>query len=127
MMTALTPRQARTVAAILTTRTIEAAAKLAQVNSRTIRRWAKQEQFQAALAAERRELFSAATNELRVAAGEAVSALRDVLRCPETPSAVLVQAASAVLAHAFKAVELADISERIDALEEAAANAKSHN
>ena len=73
MMTALTPRQARTVAAILSTRTIEAAAKLAQVNSRTIRRWAKQEQFQAALAAERRELFSAATNELRVAAGEAPS------------------------------------------------------
>lgn len=118
-MTALPPRQARGVAALMAAKTVEGAAKLAQVNSRTMRRWMRQADFKAAVEAERRTMFSKAIDALRAAASEAVDALRDVLADAETSGSVKVQAASAILAHAFRGVELVDVLERISRLEEA--------
>ena len=123
-MTGLPPRQARGVAALMAAKTVEGAAKLAQVNSRTMRRWMRQADFKAAVEAERRTMFSKAIDVLRVAASEAVAALRDVLADPECAQAVKVQAASAILTHCFRGVELVDVLERLNKLEEAAEDAK---
>lgn len=126
-MPELTPRQEKAVHALLAAKTMDEAAQVAGCDPKTLWRWRKEPEFRAALDAARRELFSAAADKLRLGAGEAVAALRRVLADPETAPAVVVQSAAVILSHCFRAVELADISERLDALEEAQANAKSHN
>lgn len=122
-MSGLSPAQAHGVAAVLGTRSLEEAAKLAGVTTRTLRRWMELPAFQAALITSRREAFTQALADLRLAASEAVAALRRIVGNPETPPGVVVQAAHAILTHAFKGVELQDILERIQALEEANPNA----
>ncbi len=122
-MTKLTPRQAAGVSAILSTGSMEAAARQAGTSSKTLRRWLGLPTFQAALTEGRRTAFSAALNDLRLAASEAVAALRRIVGNPKIPAGVVVQAAHAILTHAFKGVELADVLERIQALEEANPNA----
>lgn len=126
-MSNLSPRQHRAIAALMTTPTIGQAAKTAQVSRAQISRWLAQTDFQAELERERRAMMKAATDALRVASSEAVAALRRVLADPDTTAAVTVQAASAILSHAYKAVEQADVVARIDAIEEAAANAPRNN
>lgn len=121
-MSGLSPAQAHGVAAVLGTRSLEDAAKLAGVTTRTIRRWCSLPAFQAALVTSRRQTFMQALDELRVAASEAVGALRRIVTNPETPAGVVVQAAHAILTHAFRGVELQDVLERIQALEEASTN-----
>jgi len=122
-MTKLTPRQAAGVSAILSTGSMEAAARQAGTSSKTLRRWLTLPAFQAALTEGRRTAFSAALSDLRLAAVEAVAALRRILADPETAPGVVVQAAGAVLGHAFKGVELQDVLERIQKLEDASTNA----
>lgn len=126
-MSNLSPRQHRAIAALMTTPTIGQAAETAQVSRAQISRWLAQTDFQAELERERRAMMKAATDALRVASSEAVAALRRVLADPDTTAAVTVQAASAILSHAYKAVEQADVVARIDALEEAAADAPRNN
>jgi hypothetical protein len=118
-MNNLSPRQNRAIAALMTTPTIGQAAEAAQVSRAQLSRWMALPEFQAELERERRAMMKAATDALRQAAGEAVAALRRVLKDPETSPAVVVQAASAVLSHAYKAAEQADVVARLDALEAA--------
>lgn len=122
-MAELTPPKHKAIAALLACRTIGQAAKVAEVAERTLTRWLADPDFKAALAAARRGVFAAAVDGLRQAATEAVETLREVLADKEASAAVRVQAASAILGHAFRAVELADVTERLDRLEEAAADA----
>lgn len=122
-MTAMAPRKQRAVSAILGTRTLENAAKVCGISRRTLSRWAAAPEFQAALLAERRAMFGRAIDELRVACGESVAALRAIVTSPDVSPAIVVQAASAILSHAFRGVELCDVLERIDKLEEAQDNA----
>ncbi len=119
----LKPAQERALLAILAGKSFEATAAEVGVNSSTVRRWRKEPAFAAALDSERRRLLSAATDSLRLAGLESVTALRAILADPNCPAAVKVQAAGCVLAHLFRAVEDADTSERIAALEEAQRNA----
>lgn len=125
-MAELSPPQHKAIAALLACRTIGQAAKVAEVGERTLTRWLADGDFKAELAAARRSIFASAVDALRQAANDAVDVLRQVMTDAETNAAIRVQAASAVLAHAFRAVELSDISERLDSLEEAAINA-THN
>lgn len=126
-MTRVPPRLLAAVAAVLAHPRQPAAAAALGISARTLRRWCALPAFKAALDAERRRLLAAATDGLRQAGVEAVSSLRAILADPETPNAVKVQAAGCILGHLFRAVEISDVVERIDALEEAQANAKSHN
>lgn len=125
-MTAMPPRKQRAVSAILGTRTLEDAARVCGISRRTISRWATAPEFQKALLAERRAMFGRAIDELRVASGESVAALRAIVTSPDVSPAVVVQAASSILANVFRGVELCDIMERVNALEEAAEDAKSN-
>jgi hypothetical protein len=118
------PRKLRAVSAILGTRTLEDAARVCGISRRTISRWAEAPEFQAALLAERRAMFGRAIDELRVASGESVAALRAIITSPDVSPAIVVQAASAILSHAFRGVELVDVLERLNKLEEASEDAK---
>lgn len=116
-MSELTPGEARAVAALLACTSYDAASRQSGVPLRTLLRWRKRPAFVAALNGERRALFESVADALRAAGRDAVAALKDVLADPESAPGVKVQAASAILQHLFRAVEIFDLSERLAVLE----------
>lgn len=113
----LTRNQERAVLALLAEPTITAAAKATGVNDVTIWRWLQNPVFQSRYRAARRQVVEASIANLQQATGEAVQALRDVMNDPGAPAGSRVSAAKTVLDTALQAVELLDLSERVDALE----------
>jgi hypothetical protein len=96
----LTPKQHKTIAALLAHPTIAEAAEAAGVGESTVRRWLKEPAFETAYRAERsRALEGAVATLARVSSG-AVEALERNLKCG-VPS-VEVRAAQAILARAFE-------------------------
>ncbi len=113
----LTSRQEKAVAALLTARTIPEAASEAGIGGRTLERWLSEDPaFVAEYRAARRRVVEAAVSRLQDATTEAVDCLKQNLSCgmPSTE----VRAASVILDHALKAVELYELETRLSALEE---------
>ena len=108
-------RQDRAILALLAERSIEAAAKSAEVADVTIWRWMQQPEFKSRLRAARRAVVEGAIGRLQAAATEAVDTLRRNLTCG-TPS-VEVKAAATILDQAVRCVELFDLAERVEHLE----------
>src|SRR5215207_3376238 len=76
----LSPKQSRAIAALITTRTIEAAAAETGVTSRTLRRWISEDPlFAVEYRSARRAALDAAISSLQCGAVEAVEALRSAL------------------------------------------------
>lgn len=126
-MASAPPRFAAAAAAILAHPRVSDAAASIGVPLRTFVRWRSLPGFKDAMNAERRRMVAEATDHLRSASVEAVAVLRSIMSDTDAPPAVRVQAASCVLANAYRAIEVADVSERLDALEEAAADAPNRN
>ena len=77
----LTTKQNKTIEALLLTNTIDRAAKRANVSEASIYRWMKQESFQTALRAARRDILAHTTTRLQQLGGS-----RDIhLNRPEGP------------------------------------------
>ncbi len=113
----LSHRQERAVAGLLSTRTIAEAAEAAGVSSRTLERWlSESNEFVAEYRAARRRVVEGAISQLQDATTEAVDCLKRNLSCG-TPSTE-VRAASVILDHALKAVEVYELETRLAALEE---------
>ena len=108
-------RQDRAILALLAERSIEAAAKSAEVADVTIWRWMKQPEFKSRLRDARRAVVEGAIGRLQAAATQAVETLQRNLTCG-TPS-VEVKAAATILDQAIKAIELFDVIERVEQLE----------
>ena len=116
----LTRKQQDAIAALLTQRSIEDAARLAGVGTRTLYRWIADAQFDAAYRQAKRIAFRQAMARLQQGSAPAVSALLKVMVDPGAPAAARVRAASSVLDHAAKAMEWEDLDARIGELERAA-------
>jgi hypothetical protein len=114
-------KQEAAVLAMLTARSVEEAARVAGVAPRTLYRWLKQKEFDAAYREARRAAFGQAIARLQQMSGAAISVLGKVLVDPNTPASTKVRAVDSVLNHAAKAMELEDIAVRVAALEEATA------
>jgi len=111
----LTHNQERAILALLRTRTVAEAAAEANVSTRTLERWlADNRDFISAYRATRNRVVENAISRLQEATSEAVECLKRNMSSA-TPS-VQVRAASIVLEHAVKAVELYDLSDRLDQL-----------
>lgn len=123
----LPPKYAAAILALLTNPSAQDAADAAGVPMRTLTRWRSRPDFAAALESERRRLVKQSTDHLRAASVAAVATLRDVMSDESCPAAVRIQAASYVLSYCYKAVELDDITARLDKLEEAATDAPKYN
>jgi len=108
------------VAALLSQRNIEDAARIAGVGTRTLLRWLKLPEFQATYRQARRVAFGQSIARLQQASSAAVAALLKVLVDPNTPASSRVRAADCVLDHAAKGIEIEDIEARISELETAA-------
>lgn len=112
-------REGEAIVALLTERTIAAAAKRAGIGESTLLRWLRDPAFLAEYRAARRAAVDGAVAGLQRAATLAVDALKRNLRCGIP--AVEVGAAKAVLDQALRGVELLDLELRIAQLEQRAA------
>ena len=117
----LARKQEDAIAALLSQRSIEDAARACGVGARTLIRWLKLPEFAAAYREARRAAFSQSVARLQQATGAAVSTLLKVMIDPATPASTRVRAADSVLDHSAKAIEIEDIEARVSELERAAA------
>ena len=108
------------IAALLTQRNMDEAAKLVGISASTLLSWMKVPEFDAAYREARRAAFGQSISRLQQAAGAAVSTLLKVMIDPNTPAATRVRAADSVLDHAAKAIEIEDLEVRLVALEQSA-------
>jgi len=108
------------ILALLTARSIEDAARTANVPPRTLHRWLQEPEFDAAYRKARRAAYSQATARLQQATGAAVSTLLKIMVDTNAPPSTRVRAADSVLDHAKQAIEIEDVEVRVAALEQAA-------
>jgi transposase-like protein len=105
------------IAALLTQRNVEEAAKAVGVAANTLLRWLKDPEFDAAYREARRAAYSQSIARLQQASGTAVSALFKVLVESGTPASARVRAAECILERAHRGIELEDLETRIAKLE----------
>ena len=109
---------------MLSQRNVEEAARSVGISARTLYRWMKEPDFDAAYRAARRAAFSQSTARLQQMCAAAVSTLGKIMVDPNAPAASRVRAADSVLDHAAKAIEIEDIEARVSELERAAEQSK---
>jgi hypothetical protein len=105
------------IAALLSQRNIEEAARTAGIGARTLLRWLKDPEFDAAYRKARRLAFGQSVARLQQASGAAVSTLLKIMVDPAAPHSTRVRAADSVLDHSAKSIELEDIDARVAELE----------
>jgi ribosomal protein S11 len=107
------------IAALLTARNIEEAAKSVGIAPNTLLNWMKVPEFQAAYREARRAAYSQAVAKLQQDATAAATTLLKVMVDQSTPASVKVRAAECVMNHSSKAIEIEDIEARVSELERA--------
>jgi hypothetical protein len=112
------------VLALLTARSVEEAARVADVPVRTLHRWMKEPAFDAAYRQAKRDAYGQAIARLHQMSSAAVSTLGKVMVDPATPPATRVRAADSILNHTTKAIEIQDIEARVTELERAGDRSK---
>ncbi len=118
-------KQEDAIAALLSHKNIDEAARAAGVGTRTLLRWMKLPEFDAAYREARRQAYGQSISRLQQGSTAAAATLLKVMIDPATPPSTRVRASEAVLSHAAKAIEIEDIDARLRELEAAAeANAR---
>ena len=98
---------------------------MAGVGARTLYRWLKEPEFDAAYREAKRAAFSQSIARLHQMSGAAASTLGKVMVDPNTPPATRVRAADSILNHTAKAIEIEDIEARVSELERTAGVSRS--
>jgi hypothetical protein len=112
------------IAALLSQRTIEDAAKAAKIGPNTLLRWLQMPEFRAAYLKARREAVQQAIARLQQNTGAASITVLKLMTDPNVPAAIRLRAAVCVLEHAIKGIEQEEIEARLAALEQALEAAK---
>jgi hypothetical protein len=108
------------IAALLTQRNLDEAARAVRIAPNTLLRWMKEPEFDAAYRQARRAAFGQSIARLQQASTAAVTTLLRIMVDPSSPASTRVRAADSVLDHAAKAIEIEDIEVRVEALERSA-------
>jgi phage terminase small subunit len=116
----LTARQRRFVAALLTARTVEAAAKTAGISERTAYRYLRLDQVRQALAQALDDLLAGTTRRGVSAMGEALETLTAIHKNRRLSAAARVSAARTLLTVGPVLYEVHGLAERLERLEKAA-------
>jgi hypothetical protein len=113
------------VAALLTARNNEEAAKAIDVSPKTLLRWQKLPEFERAYREARMAAFRQSTARLQQASSPAVTTLLKIMVDPAAPMAVKARCAYYILDQTKKAIETEEIEARVTELERAAETQKS--
>ena len=112
------------IAALLSNRNVEEAARAAGVGYKTLLRWLEIPEFQDAYRKARREGVQQAIARLQQAAGIASLTMLKMMADPNLPGAVRLRAAAYVVNYAIKGVEVDDFEARLEQLERSADESK---
>jgi hypothetical protein len=123
--TKLTPKQQRTIAALLTAPTVRKAAEEAGVPERTLYDWLKTPAFKSAYREAQRESFKHAMALCQKYLPHAVQTLLKVMADEEAPHNAKVSAATALMKYARESIELDEVVERVEKLEAGVAERES--
>jgi len=115
-----TRKKEEAIAALLSQRNIEEAARAINVAPNTLLNWMKLPEFQTAYREAKRAAFSQSIARLQQGSSAAVTTLLKIMLDVNAPASTRVRAADSVLDHAAKAIEIEDIEVRVAALEGAA-------
>jgi len=118
--TKLGRKQEEAIAALLTQRNTEDAARTVGVTPKTLLRWMKLPEFKAAYREARWEGVNQAFARMQQATGAAGTVALKLMTDPNVPAAVRLRAAEFVFDRAIRGVELEDIAARVTALEQTA-------
>ena len=110
------------IAALLSQRNTEDAARVVGIGLATLLRWMRLPEFQIAYREARRDAVSQATARLQQATGAASSTVLKIMLDSNAPAAVRLRAAESVLNHAAKSIEVEDIEVRLSRLEQTVGN-----
>jgi hypothetical protein len=113
-------KQEEAIAALLTQRNIDEAAKSIGIAPKTLLRWLKIPEFQTAYGEARRAAVAQSSARLQQATSAAVSTLLKIMVDTNSPPSCRVRAADSILDHAKQAIEIEDVEIRVAALEQAA-------
>jgi hypothetical protein len=109
-------RKEAAIAALLSTRTIDDAARETGISGRTMLRWMKDPEFQEEYLLARRQSQSQATARLQSAAGAAAALLTKALVDPNVPHTA-IRAAHSILEMGRKGIETEDLAIRVAKVE----------
>jgi hypothetical protein len=96
------------VAALLSHRNVEDAARAVGIGVNTLRRWMQVPEFQAACREARHKILSQAIEQLQTAAGAAAKTVLKIMVDPTVPAGIRLRAAEIVLEQAGEMDETAD-------------------
>jgi hypothetical protein len=116
-------KKEQAIAALLSHRNVEAAARAVGISSNTLQRWTKDPEFDAAYREARRTASCQSIARLQDASGAAVTTVLKTMLDPNVSAGTRLRAAEIVLAHTAKAIEIEDIDVRVAELERAAGSA----
>ena len=105
------------IAALLSQRNVEDAARVVGVDAKTLLRWMKEPEFDAAYREARRVAFGQSVARLQQASGAAVTTLLKLMLDANVPASTRARCAESVLTQTAKAIELDDIEARLSELE----------
>jgi hypothetical protein len=117
-------KQEEAIAALLTHRSIEDAAKAVGIAAKTLIRWLKEPGFAKAYRDARRAAYSQSVARLQQASSAAAATFLKLMVDPNAPATVRLRAADLVFTHGSKAIEIEDIEARVSDLERAAEGQK---
>ena len=113
-------KQEEAIAALLTARNTEEAAKSIGVSAKTLLRWQKQPEFERAYREARMVGFRQCLARLQQASSPAVTTLLKIMLDPTAPLAVKARCAYYILEQTKKAIETEEIGARVTELERTA-------
>ncbi len=118
-----TGKKEAAIAALLTQRSVEDAARAVGLGTQTLLRWLKIPEFVKEYRNARREAVQQAVAGMQRATGAAGTVVLKLMTDPNVPAAVKLRAAECVFDRAMKGIELEDIEARVAELERAAETA----
>ena len=118
-------KQEAAIAALMTHRGIEDAARAAEIGVSTLLRWLKIPEFDAAYRTARRAAYSQANARLQQNSGAAVSTILKIMVDLNAAASSRLRAAEYVFEYGLRGMETEDVHARVSALERAAELSKS--
>ena len=112
------------IAALLSHRNVEEAARAVGISANTLLRWIKEPEFDAAYQDARRTAFSQSIARLQDASGAAVTTVLKIMLDTSAPAGTRLRAAEVVLERGAMAIEVEDLEARVAELERVTDSAK---
>lgn len=114
----LTQKQQKALSALLTNPTKEAAAKAAGIESKTLRRYLTDPEFQAEYQKAVSGMIEDAATQARQSLNPALSCLREIVEDGGETATARISAARSLLEYGLRLTEIADIMKQLEELEQ---------